>query len=85
MTSDGKNLYTWNDEDRLVSATPLFPRHGDLKLTYTCDPQARRMYTDRFTFDSGSFQGPDPPSAYAQMFLNTKHSADPDLTTTSKK
>ena len=52
MTSDGKNQYTWNDEDRLASVTPVLPRHGDLKLTYTYDYQGRRVHTDRFTFDS---------------------------------
>ena len=60
MTSDGKNNYAWNDEDRLASVTPVFPRQGDLKLTYAYDYQGRRVYTDRYTFSALPGSGGTP-------------------------
>ncbi|MFO1521641.1 MAG: RHS repeat-associated core domain-containing protein [Kiritimatiellia bacterium] len=54
MTSDGKNHYTWNDEDRLATVTPLFPKHGEQKFAYTYDHQGRRVYTDRSTYDGNT-------------------------------
>jgi RHS repeat-associated protein len=51
MTSDGRFSYSWNDEDRLVSAVPTAVTNGERKVEHVYDWMGRRILRTVSAFD----------------------------------
>ena len=55
LTEDGKYSYTYDAENRLVSATPLTPFQGDLSILNTYDHRHRRILKRVKCYDNGEW------------------------------
>jgi len=53
MTDDGTRVFTWNGENRLVSAAPKTPVDGDKKTEFVYDYMGRRVKKSVYLYDSG--------------------------------
>jgi len=54
MTDDGTRIFTWNGENRLVSAAPKTPVEGDKKAEFVYDYMGRRVKKSLYSYSAAS-------------------------------
>jgi len=59
VIEDGDFDYTWDAENRLISATPKSPSNGDEKVVFSYDYMNRRVRKEVYVYASGWPQTPD--------------------------